>query len=86
MARFIPKNPIGSRCQAIEQTLTPQEIDIGKRGEEEKAFDASGETNQVQKELLAFFACLYFCHLVHAAHPLKAELSLSSYGRDIFYR
>ena len=51
VAAFVAKHPVGAVGEAVEQTLRPQKVDIGECCEEEQAFDAGGETDQVQQEL-----------------------------------
>jgi hypothetical protein len=51
--RLVAEDPVGAGGEPVEQTLGPQEVHVGERGEEEETFDARGEADEIEEELLA---------------------------------
>ena len=50
-AAFVAEDPVGAGGEAMQQAAGAQEVDVGKGGEEEEAFDAAGEADQVEQEV-----------------------------------
>ena len=53
VAALIAEDPVGAGGEAVEQTLRPEEVDVGKCGEEEETLDAGGEADEVEQKLTA---------------------------------
>ncbi len=68
----------------MEEALGAEEVDVGEGGEEEEAFDAGGETDEVEEELAAMLAGFEGVELLDGVHPLHAEVGLFGDGGDIF--
>ena len=53
MHRLVAEHPVGAGRETVKQSFGAQEIDVRERGEEEQAFDAGGEADEIEQELLS---------------------------------
>jgi two-component system LytT family response regulator len=86
VAALVAEHPVGARGEAMQQAARTQVIDVGERGIEEQAFDAGGEADQVEQELLALFARLQSLQVLDRVDPLEAELALGADRGDVLDR
>ena len=70
----------------MQQAARTQVVDVGERGEEEQAFDARGEADQVEQELASMLTRLEAVDVLDRVDPLEAELALLADRRNAFDR
>ena len=86
VATLVAEDPVGAVGKAVEQALGAQEVHVGERCEEEQAFDAGCEADQVHQELTTFVLGVQLADTVEAAHVLEAEVSLLLDRRNVLDR
>ena len=82
VAALVAEHPVGAGRQAVQQAARAQEVDVGERGEEEQAFDAGGEADQVEQELAALLARFQPVQVLDRVDPLEAELAFLADRRN----
>jgi len=83
VCRLVPEHPIRAGRQSVQQSLRPQEIDIGERRKEEQPLDARSETDEVQHEGLAVLCGGQLIERPHAVHPAETEVGLGGNGGNV---
>jgi len=81
--RLVAEHPVRAGGQAVEQAARTQEVDVGEGAVEEQAFDARGETDQVEQELPAVGPGFEAVQVAERVDPAEAELGLPRDRRDV---
>jgi hypothetical protein len=83
VAALVAEYPIGAGGESMEQAFGAQEVYVGEGGEEEQAFNACGEANEIEQELAALLTGLELVERLNGVHPLHAEVGLLGDGGDV---